>query len=169
MDGAAWGFIGALAGAALGALASIVTTVVQNRNVAQLQLQADLLDRTERARAFQRDNLIALQEALQDVARSAGRTFHEDAMANRGGTEWGKLLLSDELDTSALAADRRLSALVERVQDDALREQVRAVHSEFRRVPSATSERDAEAHLMTGSTLYTEAMRHLGEVLRGLY
>jgi len=169
MDAAAWGFVGALAGAIVGAGASVTTTVVTARSSADLQAQADVLERTERARAFQRDNLLAVQDALQDVARVAGRVHHEDLTAHRAGADWGKTLLSSELDEAALVANRRLTALVERIQDDSLREEIRATHSEFTWIAMARSQSDAEAHMAAGGEMFLAAMGHLGQVLRGLY
>jgi hypothetical protein len=169
MDGAAWGFVGALAGAAIGAGASIATTVVSSRNARQLQLQADQLERSERARAFQRDNLLAVQEAMQDVARVAGRTYYEDLANHRAGAKWGSSLVSDELNEATLVANRRLSALVERIHDDSLREEVRSVHSEFTWVGMASSEAEAERRHNAAGSMFADAMRHLGEVLRAQY
>jgi hypothetical protein len=93
VDAAVWGFIGTILGAVVGASASVATTVIASKNAAAMQSQADSLDRSERSRAFQRDNLLATQEALQSVGRLVSRAFHHDVMACRGGAEWAKTLL----------------------------------------------------------------------------
>jgi hypothetical protein len=93
VDAALWGFLGALVGAGT----SIATTWVSNRHEATRQRQADSLERVERARAFQRDNLLELQDTLQNAMRFCGRMLHEDQMAFKRGGKWGKALLGDEV------------------------------------------------------------------------
>lgn len=65
MEPAIWGFVGTLTGAA----ASIITTVIISRNQVQLQKENDSLERQERARAFQRENLLKIQDILQEALR----------------------------------------------------------------------------------------------------
>jgi hypothetical protein len=107
MDAATWGFIGTLAGAVIGATASICTTLVSSWNASRLQQNADYLERIERARAFQRDNLLALQDSLQDAMRLAARAHLEDAVA----ANFGKSMLSEEVNQNILLSNRKLSIL----------------------------------------------------------
>lgn len=169
MDGAAWGFIGALAGAIVGAFTSIATTVIANRNAAALQTRADSLERKERERTFQRETLLAAQDALQDLARQTSRAHHEDLLAHRRGEPWGKSLLSDEVDECLGLANRRLFALVERIADDALRTELKEVHSKFTRTTMSGSEAEAHAHMQVSVAVFNRAMERLGAVLRTYY
>lgn len=169
MDAAVWGFVGTLAGAALGAAASIATTVAADRNAAALQAQADQLDRSERSRAFQRENLLAVQEALQDLARLTGRAHHEDLVAHRNGAPWGRTLLTAEVDEGLGLAHRRLTALIEWVSDDSLRSELKDLHSEFTWQTMVGSEAEAEARMRGTTDAFDEVMSHLGAVLRAHY
>lgn len=169
MDAAVWGFVGALAGAVIGATASIATTVISSRNEAKLQSQADSLDRSERSRAFQRENLLAVQDALQDLGRATGRAHHQDVMAHRAGAQWGRTPLDGELDEALGLANRRLSALVERVGDDTLRSELKAVHSQMNQATLAPSQDEADILFRESMDSYEQAMSHLGAVLRSHY
>ena len=169
VDAAVWGFIGTVVGAIVGAAASIVATTTASRSAAHLQRQGDVLERAERARAFQRDNLLAVQEALQDLARLSGRTYHADIMACRAGAEWGSQLLPSDLDEALGLANRRLSALEERVADDALRLELKETHRKFTDLAFAHSSEDAEALMSNAGESLAQAMAHLGDVLRSLY
>jgi hypothetical protein len=46
--------------------------------------------RREARIAFQRQTLLDLQEAMQQLARSAGAAHHHDLMAHRAGAPWGE-------------------------------------------------------------------------------
>lgn len=83
MDAAIWGFIGTVVGTVVGASASILTTFINARNSARLQENADTLQRLERAREFQRTNLLELQEALSQHMRLIGRAHLEDVESFR--------------------------------------------------------------------------------------
>jgi hypothetical protein len=79
VDPAAWGVIGT----AVGALASIGTTWLTNRNSANLQASAKAAERVETQRAFQRQTLLELQDAFHDAIRLAARVHLEDCKAER--------------------------------------------------------------------------------------
>lgn len=169
MEAATWGFIGTLAGAIIGAAASIVTTVLTSRNAIHLQRETDSLERSERARAFQRDNLLEMQDALQDALRLMGRAHLEDQAAFRREGNWGRGMLSDDTDENIRLANRRLSALVERVADDSLRSKLKDIHKRLNRPLFATSEEEAQALFGDATSAAQGVMEHLGEVLRNQY
>jgi len=169
LDAAVWGFVGTLLGVVVGSAASITTTTMASRNALHLQDRADSLERSERARAFQRDNLLAVQDALQDLARLTGRAHHEDFLAHRESGVWGRSPLSEEVDEGLGLANRRLTALVERVADDELRSKLKAMHSSLTRATMASSREEADARMEATVDEFTGVMARLGEVLRSLY
>jgi uncharacterized protein (DUF849 family) len=169
MDAAVWALVGTLAGAVLGAAASIATTAITNRHAARLQTQADSLEREERARAFQRETLLSVQEALGDLLRMTGRAYHEDLVAHRAGCEWGKSLLSDEVDQGLLTAHRRLRALEERIADDGVRSELKDLHSSLTWEVMAKTREQAEATIGEATDGFNRVMTHLGELLRSTY
>lgn len=169
MDAAVWGFIGTLAGAIVGAGASIVTVVLTSRNAMQLQRESDTLERQERARAFQRDNLLQVQDVLQDALRLMGRAHLEDLREFRRSGTWGKSYLSDEVNEDIRLANRRMSALVERIADDSLRSELKAIHEQISRTLLATSDIEAEKLVNDAAVAANRVMGCLGEVLRNHY
>lgn len=169
MDATAWGFLGALLGAIIGAAASIATTVISTRNAARLQAQADALDRQERSRAFQRENLLSVQDALQTLGRACGQAQYLDVLAHRQGAEWGRGPLGDDINDALGLAHRHLSALVERVADDALRADLKETHWLFTLQTMAASEVEAESRMRAATEAYEHVMSNLGAVLRSNY
>jgi hypothetical protein len=85
----------------------------------------DLL--AERRTDFQRQTLLDLQEAVQDIARAAGAVHVEDARAYKQTGQWQKQRIPEELDQQILLANRRVMLLNVRVRDAELRQLVEKV------------------------------------------
>jgi hypothetical protein len=124
VETALWGFLGAVIGAAVGAAASIITTWQSNKHEIERQTQADSLERTERARGFQRETLLALQDSLQDWMRLWALVAHEDERAFKETGQWGALL-DEELNDGVRESGARLLLLTERVADDPIRAELK--------------------------------------------
>lgn len=169
MEPAVWGLIGTLAGAVVGAAASIVTTVIASRNAIKLQRQSDSLEREERARAFQRDNLLQLQDAITHSLRLMGRAHIEDHRSYKKSGTWGTDLLSEELDQEIAVANRHLSVLIERLSSDELRTEVKALHGKMVDHSLAQTPEDAEAHLRQAVGGAGKVMENVGLTLRNHY
>ena len=165
MDSAAWGFIGTIVGAAV----SVATTWLASRSAAHLQEKADSQQRAERARAFQRETLLALQETLQHAMRALGRAVHEDYMAERKGATWGATLLPEELSEELRVTNTRVWALTERVADDGLRAALSAFQLKLAWPAFAASRGEAESKMNELVGLYRDVMTQLGHVLRATY
>lgn len=165
MDGAIWGLIGT----AVGALASIGTTWVSGWHAANLQKQAASLDRVERARSFQRQNLLDLQEALNDALRMVTRGHLEDVDSFKEKGHWGQSFLSEDVNEGVRATGRKASILIERVADDALRSDLKKVTAMSSQVLLAKSREEAEKNFAAMVNSSTEATEHMGRVLRSLY
>ena len=166
MEAAVWGLIGTVIGTA----ASIATTMLTTHHAMRIQREKDSLDRQERVRAFQRDNLLQVQETLQDALRLMGRAHTEDVMANRrDGVAWGKSYLSDEVDQNSHLALRRMFALTERVADDALRLELTDIRAMIARTLLAKSEIEADAFFADVSAAAERVMGQLGKALRAQY
>jgi hypothetical protein len=168
MESAVWGLIGTI----VGALASIGTTWISGQSASNLQKQASSLERMEKGRAFQRDTLVELQDALNDALRMMARTFFEDceSFKQSGNWDWGKSFLSEEVSEEVRLANRRMSILIERIADDQLRFELKEIMKMSVQVSFAKSHNEAEAicHLAS-TTAYNNVMAHLGNVLRSLY
>lgn len=169
MDAASWGFIGAIAGTVVGAAASICTTILNGRNASELQKHADALERTERARAFQRDNLLELQEAVMTSMRFMNSAHHEDMLADKKGVEWGKSMLSDEVNQGAMMANGRLVILTERVANEELRENLKKLRLAITSCMLSRSKQESLDELNRATSEFESVMEKLGIVLRTYY
>ncbi len=165
MDAVVWGFIGTI----VGALSSIGTTWISSFHAVSLQKQAVLLERLEHGRAFQRQNLLEIQEALHDSLRMVARAHMEDLASHAKGCEWGKSLLSEEVNEGIRVTGRKLAILIERVADDTLRDDLKAAASASSAVLRLGSRAGAERAFSTTGDTANHAMEHLGRVLRTLY
>jgi hypothetical protein len=165
MDSAAWGLIGTL----VGALASIGTTWLSSWNSHRLQEKKTKEERLERANAFQRETLIDLQDAIHNSLRLMTRAHIEDQKAHRQGSKWGTNLLGSELNEEIRLGNRRVAILVERVTDDALRTEVKALMSTASELALARSEADAKAASNGLTFKGATVLEQIGSVLRRHY
>lgn len=165
MEAAAWGFVGTL----VGALASIGTSWIANRNARLLQSAKLQDDRAERAKAFQRETLIALQDNVLDVLRLYVRAHIELVESNRESGQWRQSMLSQEVNEGLLSANRRVAVLVERVSDESVRAKVRALQSLASDGVLAQSADAAEAINMRIANELQPLQEKIGVVLRANY
>jgi hypothetical protein len=165
MESAVWGLIGTI----VGALASIGTTWLSGRHSLALQEQATSLDRVEQARAFQRQNLLELQDALHDALRLVGRAHFEDLASFSKGGEWGRSLLSEEVDEGFRIAQRKVLILIERVADDDLRSRLKKTMQSTGNVMFAQNQPESVAALKAVSGMTQDTLEQIGRVLRALY
>jgi gas vesicle protein len=169
MEASVWGLIGTLIGAIVGAAASIITTYLASKNSADLQREADSQERMERARSFQRETLLAVQDALHDALRLMMRAHQEDLASHRAGTVWGKGMLSTDLDETSRVANRRLALLNERIAHDSLRNELKALRRNIAHLNTVSSEHKAEALVQSSVQMADVFMENLGDVLRKTY
>lgn len=162
--------VAGLLGALLGATASIATTFLSNRHAAALQAAADSDERQERAREFQRENLLACQDMMQVVGRLTAQVHHADAMAfKESGTPWNTHTLPHEIDQDLALNIRRFVVLIERVENDELRNELKALKAALVRVTFSTSSEAAESNLAVAMSANEKTMEHLGVILRKTY
>jgi hypothetical protein len=165
VDTALWGFLGTI----IGAGASIATSWISNRHELMRQKQSDSLGRVERARGFQRDNLLELQQILQDAMRFSARIMHEDTMAFRQGGKWGTTLLSEEISEGYRATTARLMALTVRVADDEVRDAINNLRDMLASCQFAKSKEQADLVHKGIAEAYPPLMEDIGKTLRSLY
>lgn len=167
MDAATWGFIGTLVGAIVGASASILTTVLNSRNSAKLQQNADTFERLERAREFQRSNLLEIQDALSQNMRLVARAHLEDVESYRNSDR--NQFLSEDLSQELMLSSRKVSLLTERIADDSLRVNLKELKQKMTDVLMAKSEAESRELIQSASSEFEQFMVQLGIVLRNNY
>jgi hypothetical protein len=117
-------------GAAIGILGSLgASWLTEARLDRRIERQREA-EREQQRRAFQRETLIALQDWLLRVVRSASRIALHDAQHNRqapaGGQRFG-VPIPEDLAQESLLAHQEVAKLIERVIDDEVRQLVKEV------------------------------------------
>ena len=165
MESAVWGLIGTV----IGAFTSIATTWLSSNNLSRLQKEKAIEEREERANAFQRETLLELQDAVHEVIRLEHRAYFEDCMSLRAGITWSKATLSDELNESKRLAKRRVALLVERVAEEDVRKEVKALMKSASLVTLANAQDEANALLESCTSDSIQMFETLGTALRLRY
>lgn len=169
MDPAIYGFVGTLVGAIVGALASIGVTVINSWNSSRLQFKSDELNRIERARIFQRDTLLDLQEYIQNGMRSVSQLHYHEVMSYRKVGCWGKARVDEDLNQRFLKINQQLSTLTERISDDELRNCIKHFRSQLSGCIFSESLSESEMKIKHTSDECQQLMEKLGRVLREHY
>lgn len=169
MEESTWGFIGVITGAIVGATTSIVTTILTSNNAARLQENTNAQERMERARLFQRETLLAVQETLNDSLRMMMVIYLHDSKSSKGGEEWGKSPIDRDIGEKARLNTRQLVILTERIADDSLREELKMIRKHITKISFCTSKKEAEALTNSTVSLTEHFMERLGITLRNLY
>lgn len=169
MDDSIWGFIGVIVGAIIGASASIVTTILSSNNAVRLQQGADSQERMERARAFQRETLISVQDCFNDALHLMMKIYLTDVDDNNKGAVWRKSPLNKDIDEKHRDINRNLLILSERIADDSLREELSLLQSNILKAYLAPSRKEAETLVMSVCNQSDPFLKHVGSVLRSLY
>lgn len=162
MEAAAWGLIGTI----VGALASTFATWLSVRSSSKLQEERVRIERQERAYSFQRDTILALQEALHDVMRLVHRAHFEDRQSLLAGIPWDQAKLTDALDEEIRQAIRKVALLVERIADGDLRGQVKNLTMAAYQSLFSPDEVEARTRVERCSSEFTKTNEALGTALR---
>lgn len=169
MEAAAWGFVGTLIGAVVGAATSVLTTTINSRNAYSIHSLKNDQERAERARVFQREALLTTQDIVQETMRLMARAHLADNAAFRETQQWGRNMLEDGLSESIQLANQKMTAMVERISDDSLRASLKSLHSLCNTVLSADSPEESREIFNAVSEFFTKVMAQLGTALRSHY
>lgn len=169
MEPVTWGFVGTLAGALVGATASIATTLVGVWKENNIQEKKHSYERDEKNRAFQRDNLLKIQEFLQQSSRLTARAHLEDREAFRVSGKWGKNKLSESLNDSIHSTNTELTILTERIVNDELRGDVKSFRENLSSSLFSDSLGESEANLESNTRHFMKIMEEIGKELRNKF
>ena len=156
MESQIWGILAVLAGG----LISIGTTVMVARNARLLQQEASSIERNERAKEFQRNNLLELQGFFVKQRNLTVRRLSNFQMIASKNKEDG--LIRDNLFEEFLTVNQNILILTERIADQPLRNRVHFITSIMTAV-------DSEEAMETAIKLSGEVWGEAGVVLRSLY
>jgi hypothetical protein len=122
--------------------------------------------RFERRSTFQRETLLALQDACADLSRATGHMNFLDQMANRTEQTWHRALLPEDLNEGYRLAQVRTMALSVRVRDDTIRDLVGVFRTFSTDTVTATNPAEAEQSLFRMSDAHEALNSRIGQVLR---
>jgi hypothetical protein len=165
VEAAAWGLFGTV----VGALASIGTTWIATRASYKIQREKQADERAERTKEFQRETLLALQEAIHDALRLSAKAHIEDAERFRETGEWTRGFLSEEVNEGLRLSRRKVAILIERVTEDSLRSDVKSLMSLSAERVLARTEQQAEMNKQALARMITPILERIGYVLRSHY
>lgn len=169
MDESIWGFIGVITGTFIGAAASIITTFISNNNAMRIQQNIDEQQRTERARSFQRDTLLEIQDVLSDALRLMTQAYIERSNANDEGIPWEDTPINNAIDENARLTNRKLAILNEIISDDTLRCELHDVRDKMSNIIRTKSNHEARTAMFDSSNDARIFLKNLGVILRSQY
>jgi hypothetical protein len=149
MDAGIWGFIGVI----IGAVSSIVTTVMVARSNRLLQKEASSFEREEIRREFQRNNLIELQDILTNTMRLVGHI----AISKK---------VEKESDHQLMIFNRDISIRIERITDDSLRKSIYSLHNKIANFLVAKTFKLGNKSYQELARSFKQEMENIGAALR---
>jgi hypothetical protein len=153
----------------IGYLAKLLTDWIQYRRSVRGEREAREGKRRdelfERRNTFQRETLLALQEAFMQLARVTGAINHQDTMSGKSG---GRQQLPDELNEGYHAAQTRTSMLASRVRDNRVRELVEQFRQFSVDSTLAATQGARDRALTAMAELHDPLNKRIGEILRTL-
>jgi hypothetical protein len=152
---------------------SLLTEALRDKRLATREREAREAERelirTQRRDDFQRETLLPLQEALQDLGRATMVLHIEDSQKYRETGDWGRSQLSPEWNETNPQAQGGVQVLKVRVLDDDLRRLIQEMTEASTNVLLVKSEAEAELHMREMTLQNVDVQERLGELLRNLY
>jgi hypothetical protein len=117
---------------------------------------------------FQRETLLALQDAVVKLTRAAGKMNHLDEMEYRKTGQWGGKLFPEELSDNEHTANVTVMVLSARVRDDRIRQLAETFREHANRIGSSRTKELAGETLQKMAETLAPLHERIGEVLRKL-
>lgn len=166
MNSAIWGFIGTLIGAGVTIAVSFIAVWKENK----LQEKSYIFEREEKARAFQRENLLKIQDLLQKSVRLMARAHQADVSAYKETGTWRKNKLEDEINDAITENNRELVVTIERIANDDLRKDIKDLRGIISSgIVLAKSDKESESILHEATDSFLKLMENVGAELRKNY
>jgi hypothetical protein len=169
MEQAMVAFVGVIIGAAIAGAISrwrVQLVTARERKAQEMRREQERMDRRE---AFERDNLLALQNVISKMRQGILRDYeHKTAlMAERGS--WPEPSASVLLSSDLLEADDRLILLRARVLDQELQQLVDLFGEATARAMTAESQTEADDSIVQAGVQLAEINGRIGALLPRLF
>lgn len=169
MDPLTLGFIGTLIGTAVGASASIFTTIINARNVSRNQNRLEIYKRQEIFREFQRDNYLKIQESTYKALRLVTLLHVQDMQNLKDSGQWQQGILNAENSNELLYTVNDIVMYLERIQNEKVREEIRKLTGKMLKVSHTGGWKESNQILGEINLDISNAMKILGTELRNNY
>lgn len=153
-----------------GYVLSVISDSFKDRRTLQREREARKATRRaqmyERRVTFQRQTLLDLQDALNDLARAVGAIHLEDERTYHQIREWNKMPHTQDASENCRLAFRRMSTFRVRVHDDTVRELAQKFQNYSSDVTTGDDRNMAFAALSGAFKVAEELNERIGEILR---
>lgn len=154
----------------LGYVLKVISDSFQDRRTLRREREAREAARRaqiyERHVIFQRQTLLDLQDALNDLGRATGAMHIQDEKAYRATGEWHKQPYTEEVNENCRLAFRRVSTFRVRVHDDSVRELAQKFKNYSSEVITNVDRDMSVAALSCAFKVAEELNERIGEILR---
>lgn len=117
---------------------------------------------------FQRETLLALQVASQELLRNTGAALLQDIAAHRKTGEWQRQALVGDLSDDALRLNTQTMLLGSRILDNEVRELAEKLRTQAVHVSHSQNEFEAQKSMTDAADTQQALIRHIGKLLREL-
>jgi hypothetical protein len=117
---------------------------------------------------FQRETLLSLQVAAQNLLRTTGASLHQDTLAYRTTGRWQKQQLPELLSDQHLKFVTETMLLASRIRDERVRELADQLRAKTVQALISSDEATANNRLEVASQAQTDLILRIGELVREL-
>jgi len=165
MDAAVWGFIGVIIGGVITGSITVVAEILRIRGEASLDGAKRKDDRQLGRDNFQREQLLALQDAVNDLTAASVAGYDHYQTAFRATGKWGAVLLPEALNRAEGVAVLQVATLRSRLADKTVRDLAAALIVAARTVTSSIDEPTAAAAYPELNELAHDLLERTGELI----
>jgi len=115
---------------------------------------------------FQRQTLLDLQVASQNLLRNAGAALHQDTLSYRATGIWQKQQLPEDMSDEGLRLITETMLLGSRIRDEEVRDLAERLRSQTTKVEFSSSQAEAEGSMLAAADMQLKLIQRIGQLLR---
>jgi hypothetical protein len=169
MSAAVWAFLGVVLGGVLTGAVSLWQAQLVTKREREAREALREQERKDRRDAFQRETLLALQDAVEDVRRAISRDADRKLAALKEDGRWPRRMPGEAVPEDLSDAHARVGKFYARIFDDELKTSVAKFRWTTDRAIIAQSEGESKEGLWGMTFLDGEINSRIGIVLPQLY
>jgi uncharacterized glyoxalase superfamily protein PhnB len=169
VDAAVWGFVGVVIGGIVAGYFGNRSERIRHEAEARLDRDRRQDDRRLALEKFQREALVALQDAANDLARAAMQIHLHDVQELRKSSRSGGTPVGDEVSTAAMNAARRVMTLRTRIADASARASAEHLTTAYSLLVDSKDEATGDAALVQITEAGVATITRCGELIVGTF